>query len=105
MLVKILTEPQNALVKQYQQLFSMDECELKFTRKPCFCGPRLPWRNRQVPVGLRSVVDKCLIKASYEQPGSSIKSVIVTEDVVRKNTLPVYVKEDVEADIANKTSS
>ncbi|KAH3841585.1 ATP-dependent Clp protease ATP-binding subunit clpX-like, mitochondrial [Dreissena polymorpha] len=93
MLVRILTEPQNALVKQYQQLFSMDECQLEFTEEALRAIARMAMEKQTGARGLRAVVDKCQLMASYEVPGSDIKRVIITEDVVRKNKPAVYVRE------------
>ncbi|WAR00796.1 CLPX-like protein [Mya arenaria] len=93
MLVRILTEPQNALIKQYQQLFKMDEVQIEFTEEALRAIAHVAMEKQTGARGLRAVVDKCQLMAGFEVPGSDVKTVIITEDVVRKNKPAVYVKE------------
>ncbi|XP_052792404.1 ATP-dependent Clp protease ATP-binding subunit ClpX-like [Mya arenaria] len=102
MLVRILTEPQNALIKQYQQLFKLDDCELKFNEDALKAIAAVAMEKQTGARGLRAVVDRCVMKPAYDQPGSSIKTVIITEEVVKSNTDPVYITKD--SDIYEETS-
>ncbi|TGZ67027.1 hypothetical protein CRM22_005009 [Opisthorchis felineus] len=90
MLVRILTEPRNALLKQYQLLFSIDKCELKVTPSALRAIAREALSQRTGARGLRSILERLLLPARYEVPGSDIASVVITEDVVYGREPAVY---------------
>ena len=78
MLVNILKEPKNAILKQYQKLLELDEVKLEFTEKDT--GAR----------ALRSIIEDFMLDIMYEIPkDSNIGSVTITEDVVEKKGAPV----------------
>lgn len=82
MLVRILTEPRNALLKQYQLVFGIDKCELKVTQAALRAIARQALSQRTGARGLRSILENLLLPSRYEVPGSDISSVLITEDVV-----------------------
>ncbi|OON21564.1 ATP-dependent Clp protease, ATP-binding subunit ClpX [Opisthorchis viverrini] len=90
MLVRILTEPRNALLKQYQLLFSIDKCELKVTPSALRAIAREALSQRTGARGLRSILERLLLPARYEVPGSDIASVVITEDVVYGREPAIY---------------
>ncbi|KAL4227488.1 hypothetical protein ACF0H5_012932 [Mactra antiquata] len=94
MLVKILTEPKNSLVKQFQECFSLDECQLEFTEEALKALAHIAMEKHTGARGLRSEVEKVLLMPMFEQPGSDIKTVIINEDAVKKNGPAVYIHED-----------
>lgn len=83
-LVKILTEPRNALVRQYQKLFQMEECELEFTEAALFeIAKRARIRNTGAR-GLRSIVEKAMFDVMYNLPEQERgQKFLITEEMVR----------------------
>ena len=97
-LVEILTQPKNALVKQYQKLFDMDGVKLKFTRGALHTVALLAQAQKSGARGLRAILEGALLDIMYETPGqNNISEVIINEDVVENHAEPMvtYVKEPV----------
>ncbi|XP_076387699.1 caseinolytic protease chaperone subunit isoform X2 [Megachile rotundata] len=92
MLVRILTEPQNAMVPQYQMLFSMDKVELTFTADALNAIASLAMEKKTGARGLRAIMEALLLEPMFEVPGSDVMSVHVTEGCVRGQEKPQYVK-------------
>ena len=82
-LLRCLTEPKNALVRQYQSLFEMENCELTFTNEALAAISRRALERSTGARGLRSIVEQVMLDVMFELPdqpeGSSF---VVTEDVV-----------------------
>ena len=82
-LVKILTEPRNSLIKQYQKLFLYDDAKLEFTDDAIKAIARKTMENETGARGLRSVLESILRKAMYDLPSfSDVNYCLVDEDVV-----------------------
>ena len=79
----ILTEPKNALIKQYQKLFEMDEIELSFTDEALDFIVSKALDYKLGARGLRSLVEAILTDAMYELPGSDTKSLLVDENYAK----------------------
>ena len=94
-LLNILTQPKNALVKQYKSLFEMDGIELKFEDDALKEIVRETMVRKTGARGLRSVMEKTLQRAMFEMPGSENKQFIVTADIV-KNGLKAPEKKTLE---------
>ncbi|XP_057659264.1 ATP-dependent Clp protease ATP-binding subunit clpX-like, mitochondrial [Diorhabda carinulata] len=92
MLVRILTEPKNALVPQYKRLLSMDNCDLTFTPDALNAVAQLAMERKTGARGLRAIMESLLLEPMFEIPGANISEVHVTEDYVRGKGTPVYVK-------------
>jgi ATP-dependent Clp protease ATP-binding subunit ClpX len=73
-LIRVLTEPKNAIVKQYQQLFNMDNVELVFTPKALEAAASEAIKRKTGARGLRSIIEQTLLDVMYELP--SIKEVV-----------------------------
>jgi len=82
MLVKILTEPRNALVAQYKALLALDKVELEFTTGALKCIARRALEKKTGARGLRSILEKILLEAMFEVPDSDIVAVRIDEDVI-----------------------
>lgn len=94
-LVNILTEPKNALVKQYQALFEMEGAELVFEEAALRSIARLAMERKTGARGLRSLVERALLDTMYLLPGlPEVKKVVVSADVVEKHIQPQLFKED-----------
>lgn len=91
-LVQILTEPKNALVKQYQRLFQMEGVELVFEEE-AIKGIAARAIERQTGArGLRSIMEKILMETMFDLPGrKSVEKVVVNRDVAEGKAEPVYV--------------
>ncbi|XP_030222541.1 ATP-dependent Clp protease ATP-binding subunit clpX-like, mitochondrial isoform X2 [Gadus morhua] len=91
-LVRILTEPRNAVVPQYQALFSMDKCELNVTTGALQAIARLALERKTGARGLRSIMEKLLLEPMFEVPCSDIMAVELSRDVVQGKTEPRYTR-------------
>lgn len=90
MLVSILKEPKNAILKQYQKLLELDEVKLEFTDGALRCIARKAIKKDTGARALRSIIEDFMLDIMYEIPkDSNIGSVTVTEDVVEKKGAPV----------------
>lgn len=89
-LVKVLTEPRNSLLKQYQQLFSLSSIELRFTTPALHVIASTASKMGTGARGLRTVMERLLADAMYETPGSGIKYVLISEDVATRKSGAVY---------------
>merc|ERR1712012_1141240 len=89
MLVRILTEPKNALIPQYQMLFGMDKVELKFTQEALAEISKLAISRKTGARGLRGIIEKLLLDVMFEIPGSNVESVEVTKEAVTGCPLPL----------------
>ena len=95
-LVQILTQPKNALVKQYQKLFEMDGVKLKFARGALYKVAQLAQSHKSGARGLRAILESALLDIMFETPGdANISEVIINEDVIEKHAAPMvtYTKE------------
>ncbi|XP_010875604.2 caseinolytic mitochondrial matrix peptidase chaperone subunit Xa [Esox lucius] len=91
-LVRILTEPRNAVIPQYQALFSMDKCELNVTPDALRAIAQLALERKTGARGLRSIMETLLLEPMFEVPHSNIMAVELNKDVVLGKSVPVYVK-------------
>lgn len=92
MLVQILTEPRNAVVPQYQALFSMDKCELNVTPDALRAIARFALERKTGARGLRSIMEKLLLEPMFEVPQSDIIAVELTKEVVQGKCGPRYIR-------------
>ena len=91
-LMQILTEPKNALVKQYQKLFDLDEVELEFSNEALQVVSDLAIKRGTGARGLRAIMEETLLSVMYEVPSrKDVGKVIITPAVVRKEEAPTYV--------------
>jgi len=91
-LMEILTEPKNALVKQYQRLFDLDGVELEFSQEALECIADLAIKRGTGARGLRAIMEETLLAVMYEVPSrSDIERVIITPEAVMKEAAPTYV--------------
>ncbi|XP_072889274.1 caseinolytic mitochondrial matrix peptidase chaperone subunit Xa isoform X1 [Hemitrygon akajei] len=101
-LVRILTEPRNAVIPQYQALFSMDKCDLNVSEDALRAIARLALERKTGARGLRSIMEKLLLEPMFEVPNSDIVAVELNKDVVDGKKQPGYMrappKETVEED-------
>lgn len=89
-LVRVLTEPRNALLKQYEQQFALSGIELRFSTGALWEVARTASTMGTGARGLRTVCERILGDAMFETPGSQVKHVLVTKAVAAKEAAPVY---------------
>jgi ATP-dependent Clp protease ATP-binding subunit ClpX len=91
-LVQILTEPRNALVKQYEKLFDLDGVELEFTEQAILAIADQALDRGTGARGLRAIVEEVLLHVMYDVPSrDDIARVVITEEVVRDKVQPTMI--------------
>jgi len=91
-LVQILTEPKNALLKQYQKLFAMDGVELEIRPSALAAISRKALARKTGARGLRSIMELCLIDTMFELPTlDGVAKVVLDEHTIEENTKPLLV--------------
>jgi ATP-dependent Clp protease ATP-binding subunit ClpX len=92
-LMEILTEPKNALVKQYQRLFNLDDVELEFTADSLDAIAELALGRGTGARGLRAIMESVLLTVMYDVPSrSDIAKVIITKECINENAAPTLVE-------------
>ena len=95
-LVRILTEPKNAIIKQYQRLFELDDVKLEFTPGAVRAIAHMAVEQKTGARGLRSIIESVMMDMMYEIPSDSgVGICTVTEDAVTKKAKPELVYRDV----------
>ena len=93
-LVQILTEPKNALVKQYQKLFEMEDVKLAFTEGALNSVSKEAIRRKSGARGLRAILETVMLPIMYDIPShDNVKEVVVSEEVIRHKEAPIIVYE------------
>jgi ATP-dependent Clp protease ATP-binding subunit ClpX len=93
-LIKILTEPKNALIKQYQRLFEMEECDLEFRDDALLAIAKKAMKRKTGARGLRTLLEKTLLDTMYELPSSSeISKVVIDKTVIESSQEPLLIYE------------
>jgi ATP-dependent Clp protease ATP-binding subunit ClpX len=93
-LLDILTRPKNALVKQYQKLFEMDNVKLKFTDGSLRLVAQEALKRKAGARGLRSILEEIMFEVMYDLPSrSNVKECIISEEVVLRKREPILVYE------------
>ena len=91
-LVKILTEPKNALIKQYKKLFEIENIKLTVKKEALIELAQEAKRQKTGARGLRSILENILLDSMFELPAmKNIEEVIIPKDVMTKKTMPVTV--------------
>jgi ATP-dependent Clp protease ATP-binding subunit ClpX len=87
-MIHILTEPKNALIKQYAKLFDMDEVKLKFDKPSLKEIASAAIERKTGARGLRSILEDVMLDIMYELPEYKNKTVTITKDVINKTKKP-----------------
>ena len=94
-LVQILTEPKNALAKQYQKLFAMDGVDLELRPSALAAISRKALKRKTGARGLRSIVEQALIDTMFDLPNlEGVTKVVVDEHNIEEGTKPLLVYRD-----------
>ncbi|MCB4753840.1 MAG: ATP-dependent Clp protease ATP-binding subunit ClpX [Sulfurovum sp.] len=92
-MVRILTEPKNSLVKQYQKLFEIDNVILTFEADALTLIAQKALNRKTGARGLRSIMEEILLNIMYELPELEGYEVVITKDVVEHGAKPLYIKD------------
>jgi len=93
-LIRILLEPKDALVKQYQKLFELDGVKLRFTEGALKAIAELSLERKSGARGLRAIMENTLLEIMYELPSrNDVRECIVSEEVVKKDEKPILLLE------------
>jgi ATP-dependent Clp protease ATP-binding subunit ClpX len=91
-LVTVLTEPKNALLKQYQKLFEFENAKLKFTDEAIRAIAQKAIKRKTGARGLRAVMEEAMLNIMFDLPSSpEIEEVLVNEEVITNNENPLLV--------------
>ncbi len=91
-LIQILTEPKNALVKQYQRLFEMENVELNFHTDALGAIAKRAIERKTGARGLRSIMEAILLETMFDLPGlDGVEEVVISAEVVNGNARPLYI--------------
>jgi ATP-dependent Clp protease ATP-binding subunit ClpX len=91
-LVRILTEPRNALVKQYKKLFEMESCDLEIREDALKVVAKRAMDRKTGARGLRTILEHVLLDTMYELPSSDhVSKVVIDEKVIRGETEPYLI--------------
>ncbi len=96
-MVRILVEPKNSLIKQYQALFDLDNVKLTFEEKALEAIAKKALKRKTGARGLRSILEDILLDIMYQLPELSGYEVIITEAVVQKQEEPLLLKNKISA--------
>jgi len=101
-LIRVLTEPKNALVKQYAKLFNLEGVDLEFREAALTAIASKAIKRKAGARGLRSILENVLLDTMYELPSiENLSKVVIDEGVITGKTEPIMIFEDVEKSRAN----
>src|SRR6185503_19691260 len=93
-LVRILTEPRNALIKQYEKLMSFEKVKLKFTDGAITAIARKAHHQKTGARGLRAILEEVMLDVMYEAPSQKhLREVVISEDVIIGKCVPIRMFE------------
>jgi len=94
-MVRILTEPRNALTKQYQKLFAMENVELEFRDNALRAIARKALARKTGARGLRSIIEHVLLDTMFDLPTlQNVSKVVVNEDCISADNRPLLIYAD-----------
>ena len=101
-LIQILSEPKNALIKQYQRLFEMEDVELTFHEDALRAIAKRAIVRKTGARGLRSIMEKILLDTMFELPAlEGVREVVISDDVVEGKARPLYIYSERSEEKAN----
>ncbi len=93
-LIQILTEPKNALTKQYKKLFEMEGCEIEFRKDALYAVAEKAMERKTGARGLRSIIENELLDTMYDLPSmENVAKVVIDDSVVKGKSEPLIIYE------------
>ena len=91
-LVRVLVEPKNSLIKQYQKLFAIDDVKLTFEEEALRAIAKLAIKRKTGARGLRAILEDIMVDIMFDLPDYAGYEIIITKDVIENKSAPLYVK-------------
>jgi ATP-dependent Clp protease ATP-binding subunit ClpX len=96
-LKNILTEPKNALTKQYQKLFELEKVKLSFSKEALRATAREAMRRKSGARGLRAILEQAMLDIMYDVPSRrNVAEIVISEEVIDKGEAPLVVMQEAE---------
>ena len=93
-LIRVLTEPKNALMKQYQKFFEFEDVKLHFTEGSLHAIAKEALKRKSGARGLRAILENVMLDIMYDLPSqNTIKECVINEDVILSNASPIILYE------------
>ncbi len=93
-LIRILTEPKNALIKQYEKLLALERVKLRFTENAIFAIAKKTLKQKTGARGLRTILEETMLDLMYDLPSlKNVKECVMTEEVIHGAARPVLLYE------------
>jgi len=94
-LIRILSEPKNALIRQYEKLFSFEKVKLRFTESALVTIARRAYAQKTGARGLRAILEEVMLDLMYEIPSQkNVKECVITEDLINNVGSPILLYEN-----------
>ena len=94
-LVRILKEPKNAIIKQYETMFAMDNVSLEFEKSALESIASIAYDKKTGARGLRAIIENIMLEIMFTIPDEkNLKKCIITKEVVEKKEKPRIIKEE-----------
>jgi ATP-dependent Clp protease ATP-binding subunit ClpX len=94
-LVRILTEPKNALVKQYEKLFELESVQLQFTEEALLAVANDALKRKSGARGLRAILETIMLDIMYDIPSmSGVRECVINDDVIERGESPLLIYEN-----------
>ncbi|MBO6520750.1 MAG: ATP-dependent Clp protease ATP-binding subunit ClpX [Rhodospirillales bacterium] len=104
-LIEILTKPKNALVKQYQRLFEMEDVQLTFRDEALESVAKKAVERKTGARGLRSIMENILLDTMFDLPGlDGVEEIVINEDTVDEGAAPLFIYADRKNDVESSAS-
>ncbi|MBO6948322.1 MAG: ATP-dependent Clp protease ATP-binding subunit ClpX [Rhodospirillales bacterium] len=104
-LIEILTKPKNALVKQYQRLFEMEDVQLTFRDEALESVAKKAVERKTGARGLRSIMENILLDTMFDLPGlDGVEEIVINEDTVDDGAAPLFIYADRKNDVESSAS-
>jgi ATP-dependent Clp protease ATP-binding subunit ClpX len=104
-LVTILTEPKNALVKQYQRLFDMENVQLTFTEGALMDISKRAVERKTGARGLRSIMEGILLDTMFDLPSlDGVEEIVINREVISEGAKPLYIYADHTQEVESSAS-
>jgi ATP-dependent Clp protease ATP-binding subunit ClpX len=91
-LIRVLTEPKDALIKQYKELFKLDGVELEFEEEALRAIAKKAIERKTGARGLRAILEEAMVDIMFELPEYRGSKIIITKDVIEKGAKPIIIK-------------
>lgn len=93
-LIRVLVEPKNALIKQYQALFKLDDVELEFEKEALEAIVNKAIERKTGARGLRAILEEAMVDIMFNLPEYRGYKIIITKDVIEKKAAPILIKKE-----------